>query len=205
MQLVAYGAPDNFLIGCGGEPSNMASVCLKGHWQIRRASGRPTKHDLRELHNATGDRGCSQQQSIFHEFPTHHHLIKSVTSDNVVQEKMARRIQSRWKMCISNASYRICRRRLLRELQDDTEPPTKYSDGDNNEFEKYRQQEWADQSWSMFAHFPKNMRPNMFVANTQRVQSLPIVRTMDSSVRYRDFRDDIDKMTKKSTKSAACL
>lgn len=54
-------------------------------------------------------------------------------------DKLARRIQAAWRRCVSDPSFAVCRRRLLREFHLDIVPASTYSDGFcNREFDDLR-------------------------------------------------------------------
>ncbi len=77
---------------------------------------------------------------------TNHYMLdlpplEAYSGESATKNRMARRIQNRWRECCSNPQFLICRKRLEREFQTDCEPPTYYS-GPSASYDCFRLQNW---------------------------------------------------------------
>lgn len=105
MQLVAYGASDNWYM-CRETPAMCANTPKScSYWFLGSNDGEVTKRAI------LGEHTDNWNHNILHS--THVTL-----PFNVKLEKAATRIQARFRECISNPRYAMCRRRLLREFEE---------------------------------------------------------------------------------------
>ena len=97
VQLVAYGAPDNYLFAVGGSyPHNIRESIM--HWFVGREDGMATRADM-GLQYIPSLPGLS--------FPF-----------SVRKERAAAKIQAAWRSAIADPRFGVCRRRLAREFED---------------------------------------------------------------------------------------
>lgn len=124
MQLVAYGAPDVFLIARGdAEPCNRRDAMT--FWQINQPDGSAQKPDFEENWRVPS-------------------MACVGTLGGSTKNKMASRVQDHWRRCVLDPSYRISRiskNPMLKELSRSSELPTKYSVP--FDFAECRHQNWA--------------------------------------------------------------
>jgi hypothetical protein len=98
VQLVAYGAPDTYLLATGGGsyPHNIRESIM--HWFVGREDGMATRADM-SLQAIPSRPGLS--------FPF-----------SVRKERAAAKIQAAWRSAIADPRFGVCRRRLAREFED---------------------------------------------------------------------------------------
>lgn len=110
IQLVAYGAPDVYLIGNTDNPyaSNHRDAMM--HWFIDRESGHAEKDDMMTVND---------MPNILDHVP---YMMKpkhnSIEPFQLNTERACVKIQRAWKTVISNPSYKLCVNRLHREFKE---------------------------------------------------------------------------------------
>lgn len=105
MALVAYGCSDNWYM-CHNMPAMCANTPEScSYWFLGSDDGQFTREAL------LGDRADNWGEGILH-------APDATFPFDVRREKAATRIQARFRECISNPAYAMCRRRLLREFSE---------------------------------------------------------------------------------------
>jgi hypothetical protein len=109
VQLIAYGAPDAYLIANTSDPHCYNHRDAMMHWFVHREDGLATKEDMVWVRT---------MPSILSHVPG---PLKpeegSLVPFSVMKERSAVKIQRAWRRAVSDPSYEVCQRRLLREFE----------------------------------------------------------------------------------------
>ena len=182
IQLISVGASDRYMDHCDlGLPYNFSD--LANTFDVSEPSGRGQQNSYFKNKHLDHNMGNQTSNSPYH-------IPIRLFDQNVLLNKMARRIQHQWRESITNPAYRMCRSWPLQSPLDRTDLGLIQNSQQQQELNGYRRQAWSPENQSIFAHFPNVLSPNLKTLQSQKVRQIPglLIRRDDNYYEIKHFK-----------------